>query len=56
MPRLQDEAAGTAFAVLPDFLLLEDAEGLAGEVGAVDIGRVQAFPPSAIGVPTHRNE
>jgi len=32
---------GAVFAVLFDFVVFEDAEGFAGEVGAVDVGGVE---------------
>ncbi len=41
VPSGEDEAAGAVFAVLADFLFLEDAEGFRGVVGALYVGGVQ---------------
>ena len=40
LPRLQYQPPGAAFAVLVGFLLLEHPDGLAGEVGRLDVGSV----------------
>ena len=39
VPGFEDEAAGAVFAVLADFLFLEDAEGLGSEIGAPNVHR-----------------
>ena len=41
VPGGEDEAAGAVFAVLADFLFLEDAEGFRGVVGALHVGGIE---------------
>jgi hypothetical protein len=41
VPGGEDEACGAVFAVLAEFLPFQDAEGLGGEAGAVDVGGVE---------------
>jgi len=41
IPSGEDEAAGAVFAVVADFLFLEDAEGFRGVVGTLHIGGVE---------------
>lgn len=41
VPGFEDEAAGAVFAVLADFLFLQDAEGFGGVIGALHVGGVE---------------
>jgi len=41
IPSLQNQTAGAVFAVLLLFFFFEDAEGFAGEIGTIDILRIE---------------
>ncbi len=44
IPRLQHQALGAVLAELAEFVALEHAEGFAGVIGAVEVGRRSRGP------------